>query len=61
MNPLDLFNSQYTFKRFYLNPLTSQKNLPIGISQLDEFLEKRNIKLNSRKIVRAKPAFNKDL
>ena len=61
MNPLDLFNSQYTFERVYLNPPTSQKNLPTDMSQLDEFLGKRNVKLNFRKDVRAKPAFNQNL
>ena len=62
MNPLDLFSSTYTFKRTYLNPPTSQKNLPTDMSQLDNFLEKRNNKLNPKKvIVGAKPAFNKKL
>lgn len=42
------FSGNKAFKKVYLQPPTSQRNLPPGINELDKYLENKKVQKDSK-------------
>ena len=52
MNVLDVFNGQVPFRRTYLQPTASRKNVPKGLKDLDEYSEEQKVQKSHRSEIR---------